>query len=80
MMAINRTIFGIETWVQSAKIKNDRFLSIAPSLELKPDIVRQCTAQWDLSIAPSLELKHKNHRQDHQLFQPINRTIFGIET
>jgi len=59
---INRTISGIETLQTANRLFHNVLLSIAPSLELKPDksSLHQ-KKESNLSIAPSLELKHEIH-------------------
>ena len=56
-LAINRTIFGIETTLFNHVTATCGKLSIAPSLELKLCILILRECDRSLSIAPSLELK-----------------------
>ncbi len=78
---INRTIFGIETTIVSRFLLKWKFLSIAPSLELKRIFIDRTFSKskpyqshhlWNWNQIPQ--------RAAGSVGFTINRTIFGIET
>ena len=79
-LAINRTIFGIET--RLCGLVRGTFNAINRTIFgiETPDRYRISKVVLILSIAPSLELKRKISGLIREKTAAINRTIFGIET